>query len=218
MIPIRVFAVLVGVAVLAFPASGADVNEDGQVNEDDALVMYYAYALGTLLGDGDSGGVERFRRVLLGARGGDLGSGDDALRGMLRRANVWGTVGAPISAQVLPRVSSGSGSGGSGGGQDISASTCDTLVRRYCGAPPRYPQSTTVPPCTECVFLELDRMNVLGADVPGVYGYELFDGAGGTTRSEEYDLVGNTTGTSIRATVIGPGDGGIPSGYFDPES
>ena len=204
--------VAAAVATLALPVASADVNED------DALVMYSAYALASLLGEGESGGIARLREVLLGSRGGNLSSGDDALRGMLRRANVWGTVGAPISALVLPRFSGGSGSGGSGGGQDIAASTCDTLVRRYCGAPLRYPQSTTVPPCTECVFMELNRMNILGADVPGVHGYELFDGAKGSTRSEEYDLVGNTTGTSIRATAIGPGNGGIPSRYFDPES
>ena len=51
-------------------AGMADVNGDGRLDADDALVMYYAYALESLLGDGDRGGVARFRETLLGGRAG----------------------------------------------------------------------------------------------------------------------------------------------------
>ena len=41
---------------------------------DDALLMYYAYELGGLLGDGDSGGVARFRQTLLAGPSGQAGA------------------------------------------------------------------------------------------------------------------------------------------------
>jgi len=63
------------------------VNGDGEVNEDDALVMYYAYALRDLVGDGEGGGVVRFRRTLLGPRSGSINPSDAELQQMVGRAN-----------------------------------------------------------------------------------------------------------------------------------
>ena len=80
--------------------SDADVNEDGEVNEDDALVMYYAYALSGLVGDGEGGGVARFRRTLLGPRAGSADASDAELMAMVRRANAWREVGADAGGDV----------------------------------------------------------------------------------------------------------------------
>ena len=68
-------------------AVGGDLNSDGTIDADDALVLYYSRALGSLLGDGTEGsGTERFRRTLLGSRT-DLEDPTDAdLRRMLLRA------------------------------------------------------------------------------------------------------------------------------------
>ena len=67
--------------------AAGDVNGDGGIDADDALVMYYAYTLESLLGDGDSGGVARFRETLLGGRAGSPNPSDADLRAMLGRAN-----------------------------------------------------------------------------------------------------------------------------------
>ena len=67
--------------------AGGDLNRDGVVDEDDALVMYYAYALQDLLGDGDTGGVARFRQTLLAGRAGRPNPSDADLQLLLRRAN-----------------------------------------------------------------------------------------------------------------------------------
>ena len=78
----------------------ADVNEDGKVNEDDALVMYYAYALSGLVGDGEGGGVARFRRTLLGPRAGSADASDAELMAMVRRANAWRQDGVDAGGDV----------------------------------------------------------------------------------------------------------------------
>ena len=49
--------------------------------------MYYAYTLGSLLGDGETGGVARFRQTLLAGRVGSSDPSDSELAAMLRRAN-----------------------------------------------------------------------------------------------------------------------------------
>ena len=67
--------------------AGGDLNQDGVVDEDDALVLYYAYALQDLLGDGASGGVARFRQTLLAGRAGQPNPSDADLQLLLRRAN-----------------------------------------------------------------------------------------------------------------------------------
>ena len=78
----------------------ADVNVDGEVNEDDALVMYYAYALSGLVGDGEGGGVARFRRTLLGPRAGSADASDAELMAMVRRANAWRQDGVDAGGDV----------------------------------------------------------------------------------------------------------------------
>ena len=69
--------------------SDADVTGDGTVDEDNALVMYYAYRRGDLLGDGEQGGDAESRQRLLGGLSGGEEPWDETLRGMLRRANAW---------------------------------------------------------------------------------------------------------------------------------
>ena len=71
----------------------ADVNEDGGIDADDALALYYAYALVDLLGNGDAGGIARFRETLLEGRVGESNPSDDDLRQMLRRADDWKGIG-----------------------------------------------------------------------------------------------------------------------------
>ena len=80
--------------------SGADVNGDGELDGDDALVMYYAYELGELLGDGDSGGVERFRRTLLEGPSGKVAPSDVALMEMLRKSQAWRASGVDAGGDV----------------------------------------------------------------------------------------------------------------------
>ena len=79
---------------------GADVNGSGGLDGDDALVMYYAYTLGSLLGDGETGGVARFRRTLLAGRAGSSDPSDAELMAMLLRANAWRGAGADAGGDV----------------------------------------------------------------------------------------------------------------------
>ena len=67
--------------------AGGDVNEDGAINGDDALVMYYAYTLSSVLGNGDTGGFGRYRLLQLGGLAGVPDPTDEELRAMLRAAN-----------------------------------------------------------------------------------------------------------------------------------
>ena len=65
-------------------AAGGDLNNDGQIDEKDALIMYYTYVAPNLLGDGQTGGQPRLRSLLIG----DLVNGTDAdYRQLLRQAN-----------------------------------------------------------------------------------------------------------------------------------
>ena len=81
-------------------ASMADVNGDGTLDPDDALAMYYAYALPDLLGDGQTGGVARFRQTLLGGRTGTSNPSDEDLQRMLRNANDWRGAGVSSVGDV----------------------------------------------------------------------------------------------------------------------
>ena len=77
------------VVVTAAPAVTADVNGDGTIDADDALVMYYAYRFSSDLGDGEEGGFEESRRAQLGGLSGVSDPTDEDLKGLLRAANVW---------------------------------------------------------------------------------------------------------------------------------
>ena len=72
----------------------ADVNGDGEVSGDDALVMYYVYTLGDLLE------VERFRRTLLEGRAGQANPSDADLVVMVREAKAWRDAGAAAGGDV----------------------------------------------------------------------------------------------------------------------
>ena len=67
--------------------AGGDINEDGLIDESDALVMYYAYTSASLVGDGNTGGTARFRQLLLAALANKVNPTDEDLKAMLRRAN-----------------------------------------------------------------------------------------------------------------------------------
>ena len=67
--------------------AGGDVNEDGAIDESDAFVMYYAYELDELVGDGEMGGTVRFRQLLLAAFASQPNPSDEDFKAMLRRAN-----------------------------------------------------------------------------------------------------------------------------------
>ena len=80
--------------VTGTPASpDPDVNADGTLDGDDAQVMYQAYASEEKVGDGESGGTAESRRTLLSGLAGTADPTDDDLKAMLRKANVWRSVG-----------------------------------------------------------------------------------------------------------------------------
>ncbi len=66
---------------------GGDINEDGEIDEEDAFVMYYAYANANLVGNGTTGGTARFRQLLLAAFANKDNPTDEDLKAMLKRAN-----------------------------------------------------------------------------------------------------------------------------------
>ncbi|MCY3816125.1 MAG: fibronectin type III domain-containing protein, partial [Gammaproteobacteria bacterium] len=68
-------------------AAGGDMNEDGEINESDAFVMYYAYTNASLLGDGNTGGTARFRQLLLSSFANKANPTDEDLKAMLQRAH-----------------------------------------------------------------------------------------------------------------------------------
>ena len=85
-------------ATLANP--DPDVNADGTLDGDDAQVMYQAYASEERVGDGESGGTAESRRTLLSGVAGVSNPTDDDLRAMLRRANVWRSVGVAVGGDI----------------------------------------------------------------------------------------------------------------------
>jgi hypothetical protein len=63
------------------------VNDDGVIDGDDALVMYYAYQFESLLGRGGAGGFAELRRRLLAGLANAADPTDEDLRRMLRNAH-----------------------------------------------------------------------------------------------------------------------------------
>ena len=88
------------VEVTAQPLVTADVNGDGAINGDDALVMYYAYRNRSVLGDGDEGGFKRHRREQLEGLSGVSDPTDEDLRALLRAANAWRSAGLDAGGDV----------------------------------------------------------------------------------------------------------------------
>ena len=67
--------------------TGGDINEDGEIDEEDAYVMFHAYANANLVGNGATGGTARFRQLLLASFANKENPTDEDLKAMLRRAN-----------------------------------------------------------------------------------------------------------------------------------
>ncbi|MXW21178.1 MAG: leucine-rich repeat protein [Gammaproteobacteria bacterium] len=67
--------------------AGGDINEDGEIDDEDAYVMYQAYANASLVGNGTTGGTARFRELLLASFANKENPTDEDLKAMLRRAN-----------------------------------------------------------------------------------------------------------------------------------
>ena len=87
--------------VTATPArADPDVNADGTLDGDDAQVMYQAYASAERVGDGESGGTAALRRTLLSGLAGTDDPTDDDLKAMLRKANVWRSVGLSFGGDI----------------------------------------------------------------------------------------------------------------------
>ena len=87
--------------VTATPArADPDVNGDGTLDGDDAQVMYQAYASAGRVGDGESGGTAALRRTLLSGLAGTDDPTDDDLKAMLRKANVWRSVGLSFGGDI----------------------------------------------------------------------------------------------------------------------
>ena len=66
---------------------GGDLNSDGSIDSDDAMIMYYAFEFENLLGNGETGGTTRFRRSLLSELGAQANASDADLKAMLRNAH-----------------------------------------------------------------------------------------------------------------------------------
>ena len=67
---------------------GGDLNDDGEIDGNDALIMYYAYEFKELLGDGRSGsGSQHLRALLLGSLLNRGAGSDTDYRAMLRKAH-----------------------------------------------------------------------------------------------------------------------------------
>ena len=69
--------------------TNVDVGGDGAFDEDDALAMYYAYALSDVLGDGVQGGFTRIRQELLGRQRAGSNPSDEELQQIVLKANRW---------------------------------------------------------------------------------------------------------------------------------
>ena len=68
--------------------AGGDLNDDGEIDSNDALIMYYAYEFKELLGDGRSGsGSQHLRALLLGGLLNRGAGSDTDYRAMLRKAH-----------------------------------------------------------------------------------------------------------------------------------
>ena len=80
--------------VSATPRSGdPDVNGDGVLDRNDALIMLYAYSYASLVGDGESGGTADSRQRFLAGYSGRTDPSDEVLKEMLRKANAWREAG-----------------------------------------------------------------------------------------------------------------------------
>ena len=70
-----------------------DVNGDGALDSNDALLMWHAFHYESLVGDGETGGTAESRQRLLAGYSGRIDPSDEDLRAVLRRANAWRAAG-----------------------------------------------------------------------------------------------------------------------------
>ena len=87
--------------VTATPISAdPDVNGDGVLDGNDALIMYHSYASAAQLGDGETGGTPESRQSLLAGYSGQTSPSDDDLKAMIRKANAWKKAGADAGGDI----------------------------------------------------------------------------------------------------------------------
>ena len=87
--------------VTATPVSAdPDVNGDGTLDGNDALILYHSYASEAQLGDGETGGTAASRQSLLAGYAGKENPSDDELKEMIRKANAWQEVGVDAGGDI----------------------------------------------------------------------------------------------------------------------
>ena len=85
---------------IAADASYVDVNGNGRIEADDAMVLFHAIESASRLGDGEIGGTPATRATLLAGLADTPAPDDDALREMLRKANEWREVGVEVGGDL----------------------------------------------------------------------------------------------------------------------
>ena len=87
--------------VTATPISAdPDVNGDGVLDGNDALILYHSYASAAQLGDGETGGTPESRQSLLAGYSGKTNPSDDDLKAMIRKANAWKKAGVDAGGDI----------------------------------------------------------------------------------------------------------------------
>ena len=87
--------------VTATPVSlDPDVNGDGMLDGNDALILYHTYASANQLGDGETGGTAESRESLLAGYSGKDDPTDDELKAMIRKANAWKDAGVDAGGDI----------------------------------------------------------------------------------------------------------------------
>ena len=87
--------------VTATPISAdPDVNGDGVLDGNDALILYHSYASADQLGDGETGGTAATRQSLLAGYSGKTNPSDDDLKAMIRKANAWKAAGVDAGGDI----------------------------------------------------------------------------------------------------------------------
>ena len=77
-----------------------DVNGDGVLDGNDALILYHSYASAAQLGDGETGGTAASRQSLLAGYSGKTNPSDDDLKAMIRKANAWKEAGVDAGGDI----------------------------------------------------------------------------------------------------------------------
>ena len=77
-----------------------DVNDDGVLDGNDALILYHSYASAAQLGDGETGGTAQSRQSLLAGYSGKTNPSDDDLKAMIRKANAWKEGGVDAGGDI----------------------------------------------------------------------------------------------------------------------